>query len=249
MSTSPLKTAIVYPDSDGAPMAESDATRDYLTYSVEALRLYFQNRSDVYVSGNLFIYYQRGVPDAVLAPDVFVIFGVANRKHMSYKAWEEGGKLPDFVLEITSKSTQNTDEVDKPLQYARLGVAEYFQYDPTGDYLVPQLKGSRLVAGQYQPLVLQQKADGTPYFTSQVLGLELRLLNGELRFFETATDKKLLSHGEETQSRQEVEAAKQELEQARTNAISRLLAMGLSVEQVAEALSLSVAEVRDCACQ
>ena len=77
MTISPhlLKTEIVYPDSDGAPMAESDPTRDYLIYGVEALDIYFQNRADVYVSGNLFIYYKQGVPDAVVAPDVFVVFG------------------------------------------------------------------------------------------------------------------------------------------------------------------------------
>lgn len=71
---------IVYPDSDGLPMAESDATRDYLIYGVEALSSYFQNRRDVYVSGNLFIYYERGNPKAVVAPDVFVIFGVEKKK-------------------------------------------------------------------------------------------------------------------------------------------------------------------------
>ncbi|ELR97376.1 hypothetical protein [Gloeocapsa sp. PCC 73106] len=62
MSSTPLKTTIIYPDSDGAPMAESDRARDYLTYSVEALQVYFQDKQDVYVSGNLFIYYQQGVP-------------------------------------------------------------------------------------------------------------------------------------------------------------------------------------------
>ena len=45
---------IVYPDGDGQPMTESDPTRDYLIYCVEALNIYFQQRSDVYISGNLF---------------------------------------------------------------------------------------------------------------------------------------------------------------------------------------------------
>jgi hypothetical protein len=51
---------IEYPSSDGDPMAESDITRDYMTYSVEAVKLYFQERSDVYVSANSFIYYEEG---------------------------------------------------------------------------------------------------------------------------------------------------------------------------------------------
>jgi hypothetical protein len=61
LTSSQLKTPIIYPDTDGAPMAESDPARDYLIYSVEALSIYFQNRDDVYVSGNLFIYYKQGV--------------------------------------------------------------------------------------------------------------------------------------------------------------------------------------------
>ena len=83
-----LKTEIIYPDSDGKPMAESDPTRKYLFYAVDTLSIYFEERKDVYVSGNLFIYYKKGVPSAVLAPDVFVIFGVEKKERMSYKAWE-----------------------------------------------------------------------------------------------------------------------------------------------------------------
>ena len=49
-------TAIFYPDTDGEPMTESDATRDYLLYCVEVLGLYFRGRRNVYVSGNLFVY-------------------------------------------------------------------------------------------------------------------------------------------------------------------------------------------------
>ena len=50
---------VFYPEGDGLPIAESDPARDYLIYGVEALSLYFQTRSDVYVSGNLFIYYKQ----------------------------------------------------------------------------------------------------------------------------------------------------------------------------------------------
>ena len=192
LSIEQLDTELFYPDSDGLPMAESDPARDYLLYGVEALGLYFQDRADVYVSGNLFIYYKRGVPDAVVAPDVFVIFGVENKKRRSYKAWEEDGKLPAFVLEITSKTTQENDEEDKPKKYQSLGVLEYFQYDPTGDYLRPQLKGVRLVGNCYQAIVGHFSGE-TFSLHSQTLGLDLRLTDGELRFYEPETDKRLLS--------------------------------------------------------
>jgi len=235
--TSQLKTPITYPDADGTPMAESDPARDYLIYSVEALSIYFQNRNDVYVSGNLFIYYKQGVPSAVVAPDVFAIFGVPNKKRLSYKVWEENNKTPDFILEITSLTTQENDEQEKPLKYAQMGVQEYFQYDPTGDYLQPQLKGSRLVNGSYQPITGTILSDGVLSMPSQVLGLDLRLIDGELRFYEPQTGKKLLSH-------KETEQARQEAEQARREAIPRLRDLGLTVEQIAAALNLSVEEVR-----
>lgn len=245
VASNELKTAIVYPDGDGAPMAESDSTRDYLIYAVEALNIYFENRKDIYVSGNLFIYYKKGVPSAVLAPDVFVIFGVANKKRMSYKAWEEDNKLPNFVLEITSKTTQENDEHDKPIKYASLGVQEYFQYDPTGDYLQPQLKGSRLIDGKYQPIERKKLRDDLISIPSEILGLDLRLIDKELRFFDPTNNRKLLSHKETELARQEAESQRQEAEQARLEAIPRLRGLGLTPEQIAEALGLSVDFVRE----
>ncbi|MBD2454408.1 Uma2 family endonuclease [Nostoc sp. FACHB-87] len=236
ISSNQLKTEIFYPDSDGKPMAESDPARDYLIYAVEALDIYFQARSDIYVSGNLYIYYKQGIPSAVIAPDVFVVFGVEKKKRSSYKVWQEGGKVPNFVLEITSASTQENDEEDKPQKYAFLGVQEYFQYDPTGDYLKPQLKGSRLVKGKYQSLTPNFLPDGVLSIHSEVLGLDLRLINGELRFFDPQTGQKLLSH-------KETEQARQQAEQARRDAIPKLLDLGLNVEQIASALNLPIDEV------
>ncbi|GAA6620828.1 hypothetical protein [Scytonema sp. NUACC26] len=72
---------------------------------------------------------------------------------------------------------------------------------------------------------------------SEVLGLDLRLIAGELRFYNPRTGKKLLNY-------KETEQARQQAEQAQLNAIPRLLEMGLSIEQVATALSLPVEEVR-----
>jgi len=79
---------------------------------------------------------------AVVAPDVFVVRSAAKRDHPSYRLWEES-KGSDFVLEITSKHTRRDDQETKPRIYAALRVQEYFQYDPTGDYLQPQPQGFR----------------------------------------------------------------------------------------------------------
>ncbi|UBF26264.1 Uma2 family endonuclease [Kovacikia minuta CCNUW1] len=224
---------VFYPESDGQPMTESDPTRDYLIYCVETLEIFFQGRKNVYVSGNLFIYYREGDPKKSISPDVFVTFGVSKRKRRSYKAWQEGGKLPSFVLEITSLSTRKQDEVEKPKLYAELGIQEYFQYDPTRDYLNPQLKGARLTEGRYQSLPLEHRKDGTPFIHSQTLGLDLILqtptvqaspvqglapLPLELRFYDPQTDTKLLNYRELDLARERAEQERTEAEQARERA-------------------------------
>ena len=207
MTTSPTYSLfdVVYPESDGLPMAESDATRDYLIYGVEALDRYFQKDPKVYVSGNLFIYYEQGNPKAVVAPDVFVVLGVDKKKRFSYKTWEEQDKMPNFILEITSKSTASQDRGIKKGLYAYLGVKEYFQYDPTADYLRPCLQGFRLMEGNYLPILGQLHGDRLSIH-SETLGLELRLeADGEMRFYNPKTGEKLLSTGEMEQARVQAE--------------------------------------------
>ncbi|RUT04463.1 hypothetical protein DSM106972_046910 [Dulcicalothrix desertica PCC 7102] len=270
---------IIYPYSDGKPIAESDVTRDCLFYCVDALDIYFQNRADVYVSANLFIYYTKGEPSAVVAPDVFVVFGVTKKSRYNYKLWEENNKAPSFVMEITSESTQEEDQIDKAIKYASLGVTEYFLYDPHKDYLDPNLKGFRLnLSNTYEPMQQDILSDATFSIHSDVLNLDLRLISDELRFFDPQTGNKLLSCEESYEARiqaeqllkhtearleaeqqkleaekarlkaeqQKLEAEKQtlEIEKALNAAVPQLLAMGLSVEQVASALSWSVEKVR-----
>ena len=213
-------TLIEYPETDGQPMKESDATRTYMIYCIAALRAFFQSRPQIYVSGNLFIYYEEGTPTKNISPDVFVIFGVSKRERRSYKTWQENNKVPSFVLELTSKTTKKQDEETKPLLYSQLGIQEYFQYDPTGDYLKPQLKGQTLVNGTYQPIAPQTLTDGSIVIVSQVLGLDLKLLPSatqswrsssigsltrELRFIDPGTGTQLLTYDESERSRLQAE--------------------------------------------
>jgi Uma2 family endonuclease len=195
-------------------MAESDFQRKPLTYAVEALGIYFQDRSDVYVSGDLFIYYEEGDPQVRVAPDVFVVFGVSKENRPSYFIWKEG-KTPDFVLEITSRSTVSVDQGAKRGIYAYLGVTEYFQYDPTGDYLRPSLIGLRLSGENYAPISTTMTAEGGIIIPSRVLGLELRLDESGLRFYDPVSGQKLLTH-------QEAEAARREEQAARLKAEARI---------------------------
>ncbi|MCG9890040.1 MAG: Uma2 family endonuclease [Thermosynechococcaceae cyanobacterium MS004] len=212
---------ITYPDSDGLPMAESDAARDYLIYGVEALDRYFQDRPDVYVSGNLFLYYEQGNPKAVVSPDVFVVLGVEKKKRPSYKVWEEQNKIPDFVLEVTSKSTASEDRGIKKGLYAYLGIKEYFQYDPTAEYLKPSLQGFRLLEGNYLSIPGRAEQDCL-VVPSETLGLEVWLeADGAMRFYAPSTGEKLLSPKEMAQARSAAEQARSAAEQARYEAEQR----------------------------
>ena len=195
------RAAVDYPTSDGKPLAENDAQARAILYAFGALRVYYEARSDVYVSADLLIYYEEGNPRVSVAPDVFVVFRVEDRMRGNYKVWEEG-KGPDFVLEVASPGTWREDVGRKRSVYARLGVREYFLYDPTGEHLTPRLQGHRLEDGVYERLSAVESIDRTLAMRSEVLGLEIRAKGrGEMRFHDPATGEDLLSHGEEHAAR------------------------------------------------
>jgi Uma2 family endonuclease len=227
---------IYYPDTDGEPMAESDHQRDYLTYLVEALKKHFQDQPQVYVSGNLLIYYEEGHPELSVAPDVFVVLDVPKQTRYTYKVWEEG-KAPDVVIEITSRTTQKKDEQVKPTLYRQLGIQEYFQYDPQGEYLKPALKGRRLTSHRrYQAMTPIYGLDGSLRFTSRVLGgLELRLERGNLRLFDPKTGNYLFTYSEAVAAyrlaQQQVNQVTQQWEWERQQKESALQQKELALQQ------------------
>ena len=199
---------VEYPSSDGKPLAENDAQHAAILYGVGALGVYYAGRRDVYVSCDLLIYYEEGNPRVSVAPDVFVVFGVEDRMRMNYKVWEEG-KGPDFVLEVASPSTWREDVGRKRDIYARLGVREYWLYDPLGAHLKPALQGNRLVDGEYERQPLLGSLDGRLGLRSETLGLELWAKGRRMRFRDPQTGLDLLSHDEEHDQAEREAAARQ----------------------------------------
>ena len=203
--------SIIYPSSDGVPMAESDTQRIPLTYTSEALSLYFSDSPNVYVSADILIYYEMNNPRRCVAPDVLVAIGVPDHPRDSYIVWREG-KAPDFVLEITSSSTQARDATVKRGIYAGMGVTEYWRYDPTGRHLDPPLLGEVLDhRGQYRRLEVSDR-DGTVRGYSEALGLDLCVVNDEFRLYDPMSRAWLTTLAEERAARLESDAARQAAE-------------------------------------
>ena len=98
------------------------------------LEQYFSNENNVVIAANMMVYYDKGNTKKWLAPDIFVCFGVDNKLRRVFKTWEEG-VFPQVVFEIASDSTFENDLGGKRLDYARLGVEEYYLLDPEREYL------------------------------------------------------------------------------------------------------------------
>ena len=232
--------AVEYPSGDGKPMAENDWQLNAMLDAISALKLYFAPRPDVYVSGDLFIYYEEGNRRARVAPDVFVVLGVPNHNRMTYKLWEEG-EVPAFVMEVASISTWRHDERRKAVLYERLGVREYWQYDPTGKYLGRYLKGQRLVGGVYKPQPVLESLDGALTLRSETLGLDFQVKGEEMRFRDFATGRDLLTLREQCSAHR---AAEERLER---EAAARRTAEGEAEREAAARRTAENATEREAA--
>ena len=158
----------------------------------------YGDRSDVYIGGDMTMYWQEGDEERWVQPDVFVAFGPSrDRERRVWKSWEEG-KFADFVLEVASRGTHRRDQTVKRAIYESQGVTEYWQHDPTGEFLPPLLLGHRLNAkGVYEAIPLEAKPDGTRYGESKVVALHLCLdSEGCLRLYDPATGEFLLTHND-----------------------------------------------------
>ncbi len=167
-----------YPTSDGRPMGETDLHRDLIMDLIHCLELHYQDQSEVYVSGNILMFYEEGNRRRHLSPDVLVVLGRPKTRRENYKVWEEG-KPPDLVIEVTSASTRSEDFGEKRGLYAMIGVRELVLFDPREEYLKPRLRLYRLRGEDYLPVV-------NPSFLESV-GLELLVQNETLRLKDPKT--------------------------------------------------------------
>lgn len=222
---------VEYPDTDGLPMADNDFQAVTMHYAGPALARHFEGRG--YVATDTILYYVKGNSNVYVAPDVMVVLGVDGSLRHSFMVWEEGGRIPDFVLEVVSNSKQQKDARDKRKVYSKLGVREYFRYSPNSNRM-DGMDGRRLVGetlreGQWEPLPRLEEER----ISSAVLGLELRVRKRnsggsfrELRFHDPGTgedlptrDEALRARDQERRGRREALCALEEERQGRLEAL------------------------------
>ncbi len=182
---------IEYPESDGLPMAESDLHRDIMVDLINRLKERYARRKDVYVTGNLLVYYEEGQSGYLSAPDCMVVFGVPPGNRRIFKTWEEGA-FPSVVFEITSKTTQREDMFKKIRIYESIWrVKELFMFDPTEEYLEPSLVGYRMNRGE-----LRQLEPVGERLRSTELGITMERNGTRLLLRDAKTGKELLMPAE-----------------------------------------------------
>lgn len=200
MAAIPLEEDIFYPESDGEPMGETDLHIEEIVYLREALKRRFEETPDVYVASNLLLFYREGFPREFVVPDVMVVRGVAKKLRRNYLLWKEGVP-PALVIEVTSDKTWKKDLSTKMEIYARLGVQEYFLFDPYGEHLESQIQGFHLAGRRYSPI--RPKNDGS--LVSSMTGVAFCVEVDRLRLADASTGVPLLRPAEESAARRKAE--------------------------------------------
>ncbi len=136
-------------------------------------------------------------------PDLLVAFGVDPAAYKASNGYivSEQGKAPDFVLEVASESTGETDVGPKRDYYAALGIGEYWRFDETGEHHGTKLAGDRLVEGRYEPVEIEELPGGVLQGYSRALNLNLRWEEGRLAWHDPATGRPIATLEDERRER------------------------------------------------
>jgi Uma2 family endonuclease len=216
------KEQIVYPESDGKPMADNTKQFRWIVTLEGGFEALFRDREDVFVAGDLFWYPVEGRPDIRMAPDVMIVFGRPKGDRPSYKQWEEGNIAPQVVFEVLSPSNSLLEMAKKLEFYDRYGVEEYYLYDPeTGDF-------TGWIRGEDGRLRVIDEIQG---WVSPRLGVRFEIEDGELRIIRP-DGQRFLTY---TELEQERARALRQAEEERFRAeklAQRLRDLGIDPEQI-----------------
>jgi Uma2 family endonuclease len=198
------------------PEMESPEHYNQLALLMACLNWLFKGRDDIFLGANLTVYFsEEQIKNRDFrGPDLFVVKDVEPRQRSSWVVWHEGGRYPDFILELLSNSTSSTDRgLKKELYQTRFRTPEYFWFSP----ITLEFAGFRLIAGKYEAI----EPDENGRLFSEVLGLYLGIEQDKLRFFfdsgelvkspdEIAEQQQLRAEQEQLRAEQEQLRAEQE---------------------------------------
>jgi Uma2 family endonuclease len=195
---------IVYPDSDGKPMADNTVQFRWIVTLQGGLDALFQDDPNVFVAGDLLWYPVEGNNKLRAAPDVMVAFGRPKGDRGSYRQWDEDQIAPQVVFEILSPGNRPGESIRKFRFYDRFGVEEFYLFDPDSQVLEGWIRDG-------DSLREIEQVDG---WTSPRLGVRFDLSNGDLQVLRP-DGRPLISYVEmATQAEQERQRADQERQQA-----------------------------------
>lgn len=198
------QTQVIYPDSDGLPMANNTKQFRWIIVIQQNLDWLYANDSNVFVAGDLFWYPVEGKPKIVNAPDVMVVLGRPKGDRGSYQQWNEDNVAPQVVFEILSPGNTQEEMERKLLFYDRYGVQEYYIYNPDNN----QLRG--WIRGEDGLDTITSLSD----WVSPQLGIRFDLSGEELQIYHP-DGTRFLSY---TEISQQLEQEQQQLEQERQRA-------------------------------
>lgn len=164
---------IIYPESDGQPMADNTKQFELIVLIKKNLDLLFASEPNVFVAGDLLWYTVEGDNTARRAPDVMVVFGRPKGDRGSYLQWQEDNIPPQVVFEIISPGNTVKEMIAKYKFYEQYGVEEYYLYDPDKSEL-----SGWLASGDEFTEIPQMTG-----WVSPRLGIRFELSDGELQIF------------------------------------------------------------------
>jgi len=228
MTTALKSEAIVYPDSDGNPMAENTKQFRWIVLIKENLEYLFVHNENVFVAGDLLWYPVEGRPDIRVAPDALVVFGRPKGDRGSYRQWQEGNIPPQVVFEVLSPSNTVLEMTRKALFYNRYGVEEYYIYDPDTNVLT----GFQRQEGELNPI---EAMDG---WISPHLGIRFELTPTTLNIYDPQgnlflSPTEMRARAEQERLRADRESQRAEEEKARADRLAeKLRELGIDPQEM-----------------
>jgi Uma2 family endonuclease len=232
-------TEIIYPDSDGQPMADNTRQFDYIVMIQGGLAALFAGRPDVFVAGDLLWYPVEGSNTIRAAPDAMVVFGRPPGYRGSYQQWCEDGLAPQVVFEVLSPGNTRAEMARKRQFYERYGVEEYYEYDPDRG----ELRGWLRREGRLEPIARMENWVSPRLGVRFTLeGTDLVLYRPDGRRFETFVELERRAEAERQRAEAERQRAEAERQRGREEglqqALERLVASGIAEDQARRLLGL-----------